>query len=167
MIANELDDNQANEHLESASDAIATKSVTETVIPLLAERLIAESERRKTGEIVVRKEIASKLVQMQVPVRYERLVVERVDPEYELIATIDLDDRQLTNNLIDRDPDDLAKQSIVLGEVDSPQVASDLLRELANISATECEAIKIEIVLNNAANKDNYQQLIDRYTHRN
>lgn len=65
-------------------------SHTEATIRLHEERLsVHRGQRRKVGEVVVRKEIETRLV--EVPVRYEKLIVEQVSPNYEQLAVIDLD----------------------------------------------------------------------------
>jgi stress response protein YsnF len=63
---------------------LAPKTLIEEVIPLLEERLMVNLTRRKTGEVVVRKEIETHILQMQVPIRREKLIVEQVSPEYKL-----------------------------------------------------------------------------------
>jgi hypothetical protein len=66
----------------------STSVVSETIIPLLEERLVVDFHRRKIGEVVVRKEIDIYIV--EVPVRRERLIVEQVSPKYEQLAVVDL-----------------------------------------------------------------------------
>jgi stress response protein YsnF len=63
---------------------------TQATIRLHEERLsIRRGNRRKVGEIIVRKEIETRLV--EIPVRYEKLIVEQVSPNYEQLAVIDLE----------------------------------------------------------------------------
>ena len=177
--------------------------LTEEVFSLLSERLTVNLNRRKIGEIVVRKEIETQIVQVQVPVRREKLIVEQVSPEYQLLAEIDLDqtntahlallhessdlptavtdDRISVNH--DRQPTSISlgagsttdvngashrtqqhqDRSTVYGEIYSPQAASDLLTELANLPTQDWEIVRIEIVLKDAKHQDVYQALVDRY----
>jgi Domain of unknown function (DUF2382) len=142
---------------------VAPTILTEEVFSLLAERLRIDLTRRKIGEIVVRKEIATEIVQVQVPVRREKLIVEQVSPEYQLLAEIDLD--KSVNSQIDgtthrtQSPD----PATVYGEIYSPQAASVLLTELADLPAQDWEIVRIEIVLKDAKHQDVYQALVDRY----
>jgi stress response protein YsnF len=59
-------------------------------VPLLAERLVIDRYKKKVGEVVVRKEIVTNVV--EVLVRRERLIVEQVMPEYRQLAIVDLGD---------------------------------------------------------------------------
>lgn len=61
--------------------------IEEHVIQLLEERLVVDRKRRKIGEVIVRKEIETHII--EVPVRREKLIVEQVGSEKPL-ATIDL-----------------------------------------------------------------------------
>jgi Domain of unknown function (DUF2382) len=74
--------------LEDMPREASTSVVSETMIPLLEERLAVDFHRRKIGEVVVRKEIDICIV--EVPVRRERLIVEQVSPTYEQLAVVDL-----------------------------------------------------------------------------
>jgi Domain of unknown function (DUF2382) len=81
----------AREQLPELKDMLredSTSVVSETIIPLLEERLVVDFHRRKIGEVVVRKEIDIYIV--EVPVRRERLIVEQVSPKYEQLAVVDL-----------------------------------------------------------------------------
>jgi Domain of unknown function (DUF2382) len=160
--------------------------LTEEVFSLLAERLRIDLTRRKIGEIVVRKEIATQIIQVQVPVRREKLIVEQVSPEYQLLAEIDLDQNNSADlallqqhgsaAAVNRDLSSVDSQAdginhrtqphdptTVYGEIYSPQAASDLLTELASLPNQDWEIVRIEIVLKDAKHQDVYQALVDRY----
>ena len=62
----------------------------EELIRLLGERVVVARSKRKIGEVIVRKEIETRMVQIQVPVRHEKLIVEQVSPERKQLAEIDL-----------------------------------------------------------------------------
>lgn len=64
------------------------KFLSQDIIRLLGERLVVDCTKRKVGEVIVRKEIVTRTI--QVPVRYEKLIVEQVSPERKLLAEIDL-----------------------------------------------------------------------------
>jgi Domain of unknown function (DUF2382) len=176
MLADEFKSSQQNGEVERREQIAAPANILiETVIPLLEERLVVDLTRRKSGDIVVRKEIETHLLQVQVPVRREKLIVEQVSPEYKLIAEIDLGAEQVTEGLIAKAiaPND---KSISVGLVGrdrstidnhrtySPQAAIDLLNELKNMPDGECEQIKLEIVLKNPNLQANYQAMLDRYS---
>jgi uncharacterized protein (TIGR02271 family) len=54
---------------------------------LYEERLVAQKKQQKTGEVVVRKQVETEMQQVTVPVRKERLVVEKVPSEPSSSAT--------------------------------------------------------------------------------
>lgn len=64
------------------------KVLSQDIIRLLGERLVVDRSKRKVGEVIVRKEIVTRMI--QVPVRYEKLIVEQVSPERKQLAEIDL-----------------------------------------------------------------------------
>ncbi len=161
---------------------LAPNTVTEQVVPLLEERLMVNLIRRKTGEVVVRKEIETHLLQVQVPIRREKLIVEQVSPEYKLLAKVDLGqvtnaDKAINSVLTDLGIAhieqnsgqkshslslDQGSQTIICGQTSSPQTASDVLDMIAHMPSHNCENIKIEIVLKDSTHKDTYQALFNR-----
>jgi Domain of unknown function (DUF2382) len=182
MLADEFKSSQRNggvEQLRLATDP--AQILTEQVISLLEERLVVDLTRRKVGDIVVRKEIETQLMQVQVPIRREKLIVEQVSPEYNRIAEIDLGsqqvdpqaiassierefsatgngDKSITVSLVSTD------RATIQGRTYSPQAAIDLLEELARMPDRDWENIQIEIVLKNADRQANYQAVLDRYS---
>lgn len=144
---------------------------------LLEERLMVDLTRRKTGEIVVRKEVDTQILYVEVPVRREKLIVEQVSPEYKLLAQIDLGREYAGNGTpefinnhdailvsseskslpLDRAPNG---RDIISSQVDSPQAAIDLLTALAQIASDDLQTIRIEIALKDNRNRDRYQKLV-------
>jgi Domain of unknown function (DUF2382) len=182
MLADESKSSQYNGGVElRESVATPTNILTEKVISLLEERLVVDLTRRKVGDIVVRKEIETQLVQIQVPIRRETLIVEQVSPEYKRIAQIDLGteqvdttaitqsierefgstatgDKSIAVELVGRD------RQTIQGRNYSPKAASDLLAELASLPAGDWANIQVEIVLANSDRQANYQAILDRHS---
>jgi Domain of unknown function (DUF2382) len=180
MISNELNDSEQSANLLPCDKSIPkSKVLTEEVISLLEERLMVNLTKRKIGEVVVRKEIETLFLQVQVPVRREKLIVEQVSPEYKRLAEIDLGQVNSSDNTIASVIDDLGvaqcekavqprlssqgTQPIVYGETHSPQVASDLLDMIAHMPSHNCEAIRIEVILKDSTHQDTYKALFDRH----
>jgi Domain of unknown function (DUF2382) len=182
MLADEFKSSQRNGGVEH-SQAVANpaKVLTEQVISLLEERLVVDITRRKVGDIVVRKEIETQLVQVQVPIRREKLIVEQVSPEYKRIAEIDLGsqhvDPEVFTSSIEREFSSTGNgdksitvalvgtdRAALQGRTYSPQAARDMLDELARMPDPDVDNIQIEIVLKNADRQANYQAVLDRYT---
>lgn len=133
----------------------------EEVIQLLEERLVVRSDKRKVGEIVVRKEIETRIV--EVPVRREKLIVERVEPTYERIAEIDIGQSYVNGKEHSiANGHKIANDNTVEGSFDSPRTASDLLDAIARTPLHDCAEIRIEITLKDSKHKETYQTWFDR-----
>jgi Domain of unknown function (DUF2382) len=140
--------------------------------------------RHKTGEIVVRKEVDTQILYVEVPVRRERLIVEQVSPEYKLLAQIDLGREDLGNStpafvngddsiVVSAQPQQLPLDRVSNGTlngelnghnsvsvtVNTPQAAIDLLTEFARLAGEDVQTIRIEIALRDPHNRDRYQAL--------
>jgi stress response protein YsnF len=76
---------QVQEGVKELSNQIIS---AEEVISLLSERVVVDRQKRKSGEVVVRKVIETEVV--EVLVRREKLIVEQVSPSYKELAVIDL-----------------------------------------------------------------------------
>ncbi len=64
------------------------KMLSQDIVRLVEERLVVNCSKRKIGEVIVRKEIETRII--QVPVRYEKLIVEQVSPEHKQLVEINL-----------------------------------------------------------------------------
>jgi Domain of unknown function (DUF2382) len=180
MISNDFDNSEQNSGFVSSKDnTTPSKVLTEEVISLLEERLMVNLTRRKVGEVVVRKEIETQVLQVQIPVRREKLIVEQVSPEYKRLAEVDLGQANPLDKALLSGTDDLGiaqteknpqapfsnqdTQPIVYGKTSSPQVASDLLDMIAHMPSHNCDKIRIEIVLKDLEHRDTYQALFNRH----
>ena len=160
---------------------LSLKGITEEKISLLEERLIVDFIRRKVGEIVIRKEIETCVLQVEVPVRREKLIVEQVSPEYKRLAEIDLGQEPILNGSIDH-PSQVTPH-IISAEHDAQQLSIDrprssqkriqrtfksiesaknLLDAIATRFDNNSEMIHIEIVLKDSEHQKTYQSLFDR-----
>jgi Domain of unknown function (DUF2382) len=168
-------DPQQQQPLESQI-ADPSNILTSEIFYLLEERLMVDLTRHKIGEIVVRKEIDTQILQVEVPVRHEKLIVEQVSPEYKLLARIDLGQEYVSNStpafvnnddrmLVSSDPKSLPNDNdrhshdLVSSQVNSPVAAIDLLTELAQIAGDDVQTIRISIALKDNCNRDRYHQL--------
>ncbi|MGL5922676.1 MAG: hypothetical protein ACRC32_07120, partial [Chroococcidiopsis sp.] len=137
---------------------------TEEIIKLLAERVVVERKKRKIGEVIVRKEIETRMV--EVPVRYEKLIVEQVNPEHKQIAEINLGQETLADRNLNSWDVGVKNQSVgeltVRGRFDSPKVASLLLNAIARERQHGCQQIRVEIVVDSPEKQKLYQEWCDR-----
>lgn len=159
-----------------------SKVISEEKISLLEERLIVDLIRRKVGEIVIRKEIETCLLQVEIPVRREKLIVEQLSPEYKRLAEIDLGQEPIADGSI-VNPSQATVQGSISIEPDaqylsinwpqssqkriqrtfnSIESAKNLLDEIAGCFDSDSETINIEIVLKDSEHQQVYQSLFDR-----
>ncbi len=188
MISEQLDHSEHDSIVENYQEVDPTSNIlTQATFSLLEERLRVELIQRKVGELVIRKEIETQLVSVQVPVRREKLIIEQVSPAYKLLAEIDLSqpidsltaivdsisgrvmsassDAASSPVGIDPQPENLERRTTptVYGSTDSLRAASELLHALASLPSHDCGSVRIEIALKDARHQANYQALVDRY----
>lgn len=173
---------QNNINLDSSDDIHQTVGLGEEIIRLLGERVVVERSKRKVGEVIVRKEVETRMV--QVPVRYEKLIIEQVGSEPKQLAEIilgeasaNIDDQPETvvraNKSISQD--DINKVALtqdtttslngelrVSGKFDSPKTASLLLNAIAMERNQGCKQVRVEIVVENEERKKTYQEWFNR-----
>lgn len=136
------------------------KEVIAQEIQLLEERLVVDRTKRKVGEVVVRKEVETRII--EVPVRREKLIVEQVTPEYKELAQIDLGKGQVTHEntgdaIVQMEP-------TISGTFDSPETAARIIATIAKQQPHGCTRVRVEIVLENEEYLNNYQQWFERYS---
>lgn len=131
----------------------------EKIVSLLGERLIVNRSKRKIGEVVVRKKIETRLV--QIPVRREILVVEKIGKEAETLAEIDLEEEEHNGVEINHIPSNGSNYH-VFGEFVSPLEAREILDIIAREPKHGCAKVRIELVVENSHQRDRYQKIFDK-----
>jgi Domain of unknown function (DUF2382) len=127
--------------------AKTTSLLEEKVIPLLEERVVVDRHRRKVGEVIIRKEVETRMI--EVPVRRERLIVEQINPEHKRLLEVDLGEMSGVNTAEERDSSIHPGMS---GEFNSTEEAIQFLDAIAlSISASSTNSsiqrIKVSVVL--------------------
>jgi stress response protein YsnF len=165
-VAQVSDDLEQDESREPNSNS---QVLEEEIIRLLGERLVVETSKQKVGEVIVRKEIATRMV--QVPIRREVLIVEQISPERKQLAEIDLgiDLGQETTGIElpenahpDSDSTNLETGLTVSGEFNSPKVASLLLNAIAMERRQGCQKVRVQIIVEDEERQKTYQEWFDR-----
>lgn len=151
------------EQFELSSDE--TEIVEQEVIRLLEERLVVEQNKRKIGDVIVRKEVETRMV--QVPVRYEKLIVEQVSPERKQLAEIDLgggeiSGLELQEPMISEAESNGHSSSAVSGEFKSPKSASLFLNAIALQRHHGCAKVRVELVLEDTELESTYREWFQR-----
>lgn len=167
---------------QSVPDAVLEDSadtpqvVAEEIVRLLEERVVVDTQRRKVGEVIVRKEITTEIV--QVPVRREKLIVEQVSPTQKQLAEIDLGgenylefaaeqlglDENVRGEYINQPANGAGNQEkfVVSGEFSSLRTAASLLNAIALERNVQCRGVRVELVMENAEQQKTYQAWFDR-----
>lgn len=131
------------------NEVVQTASTTappqfEETISLLEERLVIDSQKRKVGEVIVRKEIETRIV--EVPIRREKLIVEQISPTFKQLAVVDLG--QMHETEFDRIA---AIQTSSLDQsahqFDDTHAAIQFLEAIASDSSSPQQTIHISVVL--------------------
>lgn len=138
--------------------------VEEDIIRLLGERLIVDSSKRKIGEVIVRKEIETRMV--QIPVRREKLIVEQISPEHKQLAEIDLGLTEISSiDFAENQRPEFASLDgslTVSGDFSSPKIASLLLNAIALERNHKCKQVRVTIVVEDESTQNKYQEWFDR-----
>lgn len=153
-----------NQEAIAPSEFAELMAIPETVeqkeITLLEERLVVNRGKRKVGEVIVRKEVETRMV--EVPVRREKLIIERVGEVPERLAEIDLGEGQVTGIEL-AEMADANAQPTVSAEFTSVQKASNVLSAIASQPHHGCAKVRLEIVLENNQVQETYQNWFDSY----
>jgi stress response protein YsnF/sporulation protein YlmC with PRC-barrel domain len=155
--------NYEKSEMEDSLSSNERDIVEEEVIRLLAERVIVDTNKRKVGEVVVRKQVETRMV--EVPVRYEKLIVEQVGSENKPLAEIVLGTGEvtgvdLTQNTISQERS--RSHPTVSGEFKSPKSASLFLNAIALQRDSGCAKVRVELVLENPELEKTYQEWFAR-----
>ncbi len=128
---------------------------------MLEEKLQVTRHKQKIGEVIVRKQIETKLV--QIPIRREKLIIERVGKNTERLTEVVINDEKVNGFGYDEiESDNHQLYTIVSKHIDLEK-AQSLLADIAHSSSTNNPKIRIEIITNNSEVKQKYQDICDRY----
>ncbi|MFK0731716.1 MAG: DUF2382 domain-containing protein [Gloeotrichia echinulata GP01] len=157
---------EANHQITNDSVEIARleKVGDEKIIRLLEERLVVNRNPQKIFDVIVRKKIETRMV--QVPVRREKLIVEQVSPEHKQLAEIDLSEGEFSSvDLISDEIYEFANLDgslTVSGLFSSPKIASLFLNAISLERNHGCQQVRVSIVVENEAEQKKYQEWFDR-----
>ncbi len=167
VTAQEYHQEEHDMSIEESLLSHETEVVEEEVIRLLEERLIVDRNKRKVGEVIVRKVIETRMV--QVPVRYEKLIVEQVSPEHKQLAEIvlngeNLNDIEISEFTSGNGNGTSTTEGTVSGEFKSPKSASLFLNAIALQRHHGCAKVRVELVLEDPQLEKTYEQWFERCT---
>jgi Domain of unknown function (DUF2382) len=162
-VAHTISDD-STENTQTTNSQIITENIEN--IRLLEERLVVDNIKHKVGEVIIRKEIEIRMV--QVPVRREKLIVEQISPEHKQLAEIDLGEEEILG--IELTQGETEKSEVtswdsnltVTGYFSSPKIASLLLNAIALERNHGCQQVKLSILVEDQEHQQKYQEWFDR-----
>ena len=162
-------DPQLNQTQTNNVGETQAKVVEEYQISLLEEKLVVKRSKHKVGEVVVRKKIETRMIHL--PIRREKLIVEKAGVTTEHLSEIDLGEGKVNgvkfSELTGTDDIYLAQSNFV-----SLETVKELLTKisesfgeaspLGNRPTTENIKLRLEIVTDNSETQKTYQDICDR-----
>ncbi|MEG4044976.1 DUF2382 domain-containing protein [Microcoleus sp. Pol17_C1] len=155
VMSNLTDADRTDANWETDQDEENLDIVDQEVIRLLEERLVINRSKRKVGEVIVRKEIETRMV--QVPIQWEKLIVEQVGDDPKVLAEIDLGEGHITGIDLTEIKSD-RHEPTVKAEFTSVQKASKILNSIASQPRHGCVKVRLELVLEDKQLEDTYQK---------
>jgi stress response protein YsnF len=161
VMSNPTSADRPIEDRETEEDREDLDIVDREVIRLLEERLVINRSKRKVGEVIVRKEIETRMV--QVPIQREKLIVEQVGDDPKVLGEIDLGEGHITGIDLSEIKVDRTEPT-VSAEFTSVQKASKMLNSIASQPRHGCVKIRLELVLENQELQETYQKWMENYS---
>jgi Domain of unknown function (DUF2382) len=153
-------DNATAHPQEGYGSSMAPAESESLTIQLLAERLVATQRKQKVGEVVIRKEVSTHII--EVPVRQEKLIIEQISPQYKKIA--DITPEQGEVNTVGTHATEGLSVGTFQGHFLSAKSASEFLSTIAEITQGDQAAVEINIQLTDANLKDTYDFWLQHYS---
>ncbi len=150
-----------NQMWDAENSGSGAETIEEQTIRLLEEELSVNRQKRKIGEVIVRKTIETRMV--EVPVRREKLIVEQIGgTATRPLAEIDLGQGEVTGvELVERSttPDGMF---CAQGEFQTPKAALNLLDAIARMPEHHCHTIRLELFVDDEEAQKTYQDWFDQ-----
>ena len=127
-------------------------------ISLLEEKLVVKRQKRKLGEVVVRKEVETQTI--HIPIRREKLIVEKVGVTTEHLTEVNLAEEQVNGvkfGELNNSKNIYQAQSNFI----SLQQLKDLLARIPDRSDAENIKLRLEIITDNSQSQQVYQNICD------
>jgi len=127
-------------------------------LTLLEEKLVVKRSKRKVGEVIVRKKIETRMIHL--PIRREKLIVEKSGTNPELITEVDLG----TNTVNGIGFDELGNTEDIYqvhSQFVSLQTAQELLTKIVNSNSQGNIKVRLELISNNSQDQQTYQDICD------
>lgn len=156
--------NNLDNDLPIASQTDLTKTAPQILeehqISLLEEKLVVKRQKRKVGEVIVRKEIETRMIHL--PIRREKLVIEKAGATNEYVTEVDLGEGQINGVKFSElgDTQDLYSSQSGFVSIESAQ---KLLAAVSDRFDSLKVKVRIEIISDSSDSQTAYQEICDRY----
>ena len=153
-----------NSQIDNLAKSEIVEEIEEDIIRLLGERLVVERSKRKIGEVIIRKEIETRMI--QIPVRREKLIIEEPGIEPKQLAEIDLGEEEISHDELKNLGASLGSNFesglTVTGEFDSPKIASLILNAIQLEKDNGCKKVRVSILVEDEEQQQKYQEWFAR-----
>ena len=129
-------------------------------IPLLEEKLQVARRKVKVGEVIVRKQVETRMV--KIPLRREKLIVERIGKNPELLTEVIIGEEKV-NGFKYEDLDDTENLDITKSSFLELSTAQELLEAMTQLSLMGNTRVRLEIVSSCSEQQTKYQDICDRF----
>jgi stress response protein YsnF len=129
-------------------------------ISLLEEKLQVNRRQQKVGEVLVRKQVETRMV--KVPIRREKLIVERIGKHPKRLTEVVVTEGRV-NGFKYEELQNTDELHITKSHFLDVQTAQHLLEALAHLSSVGNARVRVEIVTNCSENQIEHQDICDRY----
>ena len=153
----EYNDCEMNPNLDRLEKS---KPFQSTKISLLEEKLQVTRRKEKVGEVVVRKQVETRIV--KIPIRKEKLIIERIGKNPERLTEIVIHEEKVNGFGYDEVENNNQLHSIRSQYLNLEQ-AQNILADMAHSTSTDSPKIRIEIITNNSELEQSYQDICDRF----
>lgn len=156
--------NTENSQVNHLNELEFVEEIEEDIIRLLGERLVVERSKRKIGEVIIRKEIETRMI--QIPVKREKLIIEEPGIEPKQLAEIDLGEEEISQDEFQQGQSiagtDMSGGLTVTGEFDSPKTASLILNAIQLEQNHGCKKVRVTIVVEDEEKQQKYEEWFQR-----
>ncbi|HEY9771218.1 MAG TPA: DUF2382 domain-containing protein [Coleofasciculaceae cyanobacterium] len=129
-------------------------------ITLLEEKLQVKRRKQKVGEVVVRRQVETRMVQL--PLRRETLIVERIGNNPERLTEVVISENQVNGFKYD-ELSDRAQLNASRSNYLNLQTAQELLEAIAHLDSANNAKVRVEIVTDSSEARIQHQNICDRY----
>lgn len=129
-------------------------------IPLFEEKLLVNHHQQKVGEIIIRKQVETRMI--QVPIKREKLIVERIGKNPELLTEVIIKEDKVNGFSFEelRNNNNLHSTKSKYLELSTAQ---ELLDAIAHLGSADKAMVRLEIVTKCLEQQIEHQSICDQY----